>query len=96
MGFYIFCKRGLQLFSTATDIVLPAVIIETVFPNEFHVVDEFGCFRVVVVSQKLFDRPQVHGLQDPVEVVHDVVFYRVDWLIKPIGSFQFPAKVHNL
>jgi hypothetical protein len=57
--------------------MLRTIVLHAVVPNEIHVLDKQPRVGVEVVSQSLPDSPEVHGMGDYVEIVHNVELYGV-------------------
>ena len=55
--------------------------------------DEILHLSVLVSLQLLLDEAEVHGLLDDVEVVRNVQFLRVDWLVEYPRCVVFPQRV---
>ena len=68
-----------------------SVVSVGISPDQSDIINEVLCAFVDIVVQFLLHSSEIHRFGDYVEVVHDVVLHWVDRLVKPEGSFKFPA-----
>ena len=78
------------------NLVLYAVVPNTVVKHKFSVNNKFLHVVVHVKRQLLLNRSEVHWVFDNLKIVIDAILARIDRIVEIVSSLRFPADRQHL
>jgi hypothetical protein len=77
-----------------TDGIIRPIVKKTVAKDKVHVIDKGLRIFIAVVTKLLFYGSEIHWIIDLRQVIRNVKFYRIYWLLKEECPLSPPAFTH--